>query len=99
MLHTGLACRLARLVEPASDTCKVPVPRRGWQIVAQGPDAQQRRKQVSLCIRKREFNRLRWRRHTAVQETRIEIKKSGNESSAIVQHRGADQPGLKVDVN
>ena len=77
--------RLARRVEPASHACEVPVPGCVRQIVGHGPDAQQHRKQMGLRIREREFNGLRWRRHATVQHSGIEIKKSRNESCAIVR--------------
>ena len=56
MIREVAQCRLAPRVEPASHACEVPVPGGVWQIVGQGPDAQQRRKQMGLRIRERESN-------------------------------------------
>src|SRR5580704_8144606 len=50
---------------------------------------------MGLRIREREFNGLRWRRHATAQHSRIEIKKSSNESFAIAQHRPLDQSDLE----
>ena len=41
MIREVAQCRLALRVEPASHACEVPVPGCVWQIVGQGPDAQQ----------------------------------------------------------
>lgn len=87
--------RFAICVEPSFDACEVPAAGGVRQIIGQRPDPQQQRKQMSLHIGECEFNGLRWRRNAAVKQSRIETKKRGNESSAIVKHRYFDQPYLE----